>query len=69
MQLGFDMDNRDYGIGAQILHELGISENQNSLRTIQKRRPNGLRNWEIVENIVIEIAPNAHTKIFLHQAR
>ena len=69
LQLGFDMDNRDYGIGAQILHELGISKIK--LITNNPKKRVGLMGYglEIVENIAIEIAPNAHNEKYLATKR
>src|SRR6478736_2096469 len=51
LQLGFDMDNRDYGIGAQILRSLGISKMR--LITNNPKKRAGLIGYglEIVENI------------------
>lgn len=65
LQLGFDMDNRDYGIGAQILHDLGISKIR--LITNNPKKRVGLMGYglEIVENIAIEIAPNPHNEKYL----
>ena len=65
LQLGFDMDNRDYGIGAQILHDLGISKIR--LITNNPKKRVGLMGYglEIVENIGIEIAPNQHNEKYL----
>jgi 3,4-dihydroxy 2-butanone 4-phosphate synthase/GTP cyclohydrolase II len=65
IQLGFDMDNRDYGIGAQILHELGITKLR--LITNNPKKRVGLMGYglEIVENIAIEIMPNAHNEKYL----
>ena len=65
LQLGFDMDNRDYGIGAQILHDLGISKIR--LITNNPKKRVGLMGYglEIVENIPIEIAPNPHNEKYL----
>ncbi len=65
LQLGFDMDNRDYGIGAQILHDLGISKIR--LITNNPKKRVGLMGYglEIVENIPIEITPNQHNEKYL----
>lgn len=65
LQLGFDMDNRDYGIGAQILHDLGISKIR--LITNNPKKRVGLMGYglEIVENIPIEISPNPHNEKYL----
>lgn len=65
LQLGFEMDSRDYGIGAQILSDLGVSKIRLITNNPQKRV--GLMGYglEIVENIAIEIAPNPHNEKYL----
>jgi 3,4-dihydroxy 2-butanone 4-phosphate synthase / GTP cyclohydrolase II len=69
LQLGFDMDNRDYGIGAQILHELGLSKIK--LITNNPKKRVGLMGYglEIVENVPIEIVPNEHNAKYLATKR
>ena len=69
LKLGFDMDPRDYGTGAQILHELGISKLR--LITNNPRKRVGLMGYglEIVENIPIEIQPNPHNEKYLKTKR
>jgi len=67
--LGFDMDNRDYGIGAQILHDLGIRKLRLITNNPQKRV--GLMGYglEIVENIPLEIVPNQYNESYLKTKR
>lgn len=69
LQLGFDMDHRDYGTGAQILHDLGVSKIR--LITNNPRKRVGLMGYglEIVENVPIEIAPNPHNEKYLKTKR
>ena len=69
LQLGFDMDHRDYGTGAQILHDLGVSKIR--LITNNPRKRVGLTGYglEIVENVPIEIAPNPHNEKYLKTKR
>lgn len=69
LKLGFDMDPRDYGTGAQILHDLGISKIR--LITNNPRKRVGLMGYglEIVENIPIEIQPNPHNEKYLETKR
>ncbi len=69
LQLGFDMDNRDYGIGAQILHDLGICKIR--LITNNPKKRVGLMGYglEIVENVAIEIKPNLHNEKYLMTKR
>jgi 3,4-dihydroxy 2-butanone 4-phosphate synthase/GTP cyclohydrolase II len=69
LQLGFEMDNRDYGIGAQILNDLGISKLR--LITNNPKKRVGLMGYglEIVENIAIEITPNPHNVKYLQTKR
>jgi 3,4-dihydroxy 2-butanone 4-phosphate synthase/GTP cyclohydrolase II len=69
LRLGFDMDNRDYGIGAQILHDLGISKIR--LITNNPKKRVGLMGYglEIVDNVPIEIAPNPHNEKYLRTKR
>lgn len=69
LQLGFDMDNRDYGIGAQILHNLGVSKLR--LITNNPKKRVGLMGYglEIVENVGIEIEPNPHNEKYLMTKR
>lgn len=65
LQLGFDMDERDYGVGAQILRDLGVTKIR--LITNNPKKRVGLMGYglEIVENIPIEVAPNAHNEKYL----
>lgn len=69
LELGFKMDERDYGIGAQILHDLGISKIKLISNNPKKRV--GLIGYglEIVENIPIEISPNPHNQNYLETKR
>lgn len=67
--LGFPMDARDYGIGAQILRDLGVSKIRLLSNNPKKRA--GLLGYglEVVENVSIEVAPNAHNKKYLQTKR
>jgi len=69
LQLGFDMDNRDYGIGAQILHDLNISKIK--LITNNPKKRVGLMGYglEIVDNVAVEIVPNPHNEKYLMTKR
>jgi len=67
--LGFNMDQRDYGIGAQILRDLGVTKMKLISNNPKKRV--GLVGYglEIVENISIEIIPNEHNEFYLQTKR
>jgi len=69
LELGFEMDSRDYGIGAQIIHDLGISKLR--LITNNPKKRVGLMGYglEIVENVAIEISPNPHNEKYLMTKR
>lgn len=69
LQLGFDMDERDYGVGAQILRDLGVTKMR--LITNNPKKRVGLMGYglEIVENIAIEIVPNTHNEKYLMTKR
>ncbi|MBB77785.1 MAG: bifunctional 3,4-dihydroxy-2-butanone-4-phosphate synthase/GTP cyclohydrolase II [Crocinitomicaceae bacterium] len=69
IKLGFKPDARDYGIGAQIIRDLGISKIK--LMTNNPKKRIGLTgyNIEIIENIPIEIETNKHNKDYLKTKR
>jgi 3,4-dihydroxy 2-butanone 4-phosphate synthase/GTP cyclohydrolase II len=69
VELGFEPDERDYGVGASILHELGVSKMRLISNNPVKRK--GLEGYglEIVENISIEVAPTAHNEFYLQTKR
>jgi 3,4-dihydroxy 2-butanone 4-phosphate synthase/GTP cyclohydrolase II len=69
LELGFGMDERDYGIGAQILRHLEIS--QIKLITNNPRKRAGLMGYglEIVENVPIEMHPNIYNEQYLMTKR
>lgn len=66
IHLGFDPDERDYGVGAQILRELGVGKIR--LLTNNPVKRVGLEGYglEIVENVAIEIQPNKYNERYLH---
>ena len=65
LMLGFGMDTRDYGVGAQILHDLGVRKMR--LMTNNPKKRTGLVGYglEIVENVPIEIVANKHNQLYL----
>lgn len=69
LHLGFGMDDRDYGVGAQILRYLGIT--QLRLMSNNPRKRAGLLGYglEIVETVPIRIAPNPHNERYLQTKR
>ncbi len=69
LKLGFEMDARDYGVGAQILRKLNIS-NIRLISNNPKKRA-GLLGYglQIVETVPIEITPNAHNEKYLTTKR
>ena len=69
LHLGFKMDQRDYGLGAQMLRHLGITKLR--LMTNNPKKRVGLIGYglEIVENIPVEIHPNEHNEKYLQTKR
>lgn len=67
--LGFKSDERDYGVGAQILRDLGVSKIRLMSNNPKKRA--GLIGYglEIVDNVSIEIESNEHNKFYLQTKR
>lgn len=65
IELGFQADQRDYGVGAQILRDLNVQK-MRLLSNNPKKRV-GLVGYglEIVENIPIQIEPNKHNRKYL----
>lgn len=64
--LGFKADERDYGVGASILHELGVTKMRLMSNNPLKRV--GLEGYglTIVENVPVEIQPNKYNRFYLH---
>lgn len=69
LHLGFGMDERDYGVGAQILREMGISKMR--LMSNNPRKRAGLLGYglEVVDTVAIEMEPNVHNKKYLFTKR
>ncbi|MFC6099887.1 bifunctional 3,4-dihydroxy-2-butanone-4-phosphate synthase/GTP cyclohydrolase II [Olivibacter domesticus] len=69
IQLGFSPDLRDYGIGAQILRNLGVTKMKLLSNNPTKRA--GLVGYglEVVENVPIEIQSNKHNELYLRTKR
>ena len=63
--LGHDADERDYGVGAQILRELGITKMRLLTNNPVKRVGLEAYGLEIVENIPIEVTPNEYNERYL----
>lgn len=65
IELGFKMDERDYGIGAQILRDLGVKKMR--LMTNNPKKRAGLVGYglEIVENVPIQVPSNPHNHHYL----
>ena len=65
LHLGHTADERDYGVGAQILNRLGIRKMR--LMTNNPMKRVGLSGYglEIVENVPIEIAPNEYDRFYM----
>ncbi len=69
LHLGFGMDERDYGVGAQILRYLGATKLK--LMSNNPRKRAGLKGYglEIVDIVPIEIDPNSHNRKYLETKR
>ncbi len=69
LKLGFKMDLREYGLGAQILVDLGLRTIR--LLTNNPKKVVGLEGYglEIVEQVPIRIAPNPHNAEYLKTKR
>jgi 3,4-dihydroxy 2-butanone 4-phosphate synthase/GTP cyclohydrolase II len=69
LELGFNADDRDYGVGAQILRYIGVSKIRLLSNNPKKRV--GLMGYgiEIVENIPLEIESNEHNEFYLKTKR
>lgn len=66
IHLGHEADERDYGIGAQILSRLGIRKMR--LMTNNPIKRVGLEGYglEVVENVPIEVEPNPYNRRYMH---
>jgi 3,4-dihydroxy 2-butanone 4-phosphate synthase/GTP cyclohydrolase II len=69
IHLGFDADERDYGVGAQILRSLGITKMRLITNNPIKRVGLEAYNLEIVSTVNIEIEPNEYNQFYLKTKR
>jgi 3,4-dihydroxy 2-butanone 4-phosphate synthase / GTP cyclohydrolase II len=69
LHLGFQMDQRDYGVGAQILRHLGITKLKLISNNPKKRV--GLIGYglEVVDNVPLPVHPNPHNERYLQTKR
>jgi 3,4-dihydroxy 2-butanone 4-phosphate synthase/GTP cyclohydrolase II len=67
--LGFKMDHRDYGIGAQILRDLGVGQIRLMTNNPRKRVGLGGYGLEVVGRVPLEIAPGEHNATYLATKR
>jgi 3,4-dihydroxy 2-butanone 4-phosphate synthase/GTP cyclohydrolase II len=69
LDLGFEDDERDYGVGASILRELGLGKIRLMTNNPVKRA--GLEGYglTVVENVPLVIPPNKHNKFYLETKR
>ena len=69
IELGFQADERDYGVGAQILRDMNISKIRLLSNNPKKRA--GLLGYglEIVESVPLEITANMHNQVYLQTKR
>ena len=65
LHLGFNADERDYGIGAQILREIGVSKIR--LMTNNPKKRIGLESYglSVVENVSLEVQPNKYNAFYM----
>ena len=65
IELGFAGDQRDYGVGAQILRELNVTKMK--LMSNNPRKRAGLSGYgiEVVDTVPIEMKPNSHNEKYL----
>ena len=66
VHLGFKPDERDYGVGANILRILGVTKMR--LMTNNPVKRVGLESYglEVVENVPIEVQPNRYNEFYMH---
>ena len=69
IELGFEQDERDYGVGAQILRQMGITKIKLISNNPRKRAGITGYDLEIIETVPIEIASNQHNKKYLETKR
>jgi len=69
IELGFAGDQRDYGVGAQILRELNVTKMK--LMSNNPRKRAGLSGYgiEVVDTVTIEMKPNSHNERYLFTKR
>jgi len=69
LKLGFGMDDRDYGVGAQILRDLGVRKMK--LMSNNPRKRTGLIGYglEIVDNVPLLVESNPHNAKYLNTKR
>ncbi|MDR3651568.1 MAG: bifunctional 3,4-dihydroxy-2-butanone-4-phosphate synthase/GTP cyclohydrolase II [Paludibacter sp.] len=65
LHLGFDADERDYGVGAQILREIGVTKFRLMSNNPVKRIGLEAYGLSIVENVALEIEPNQYNAFYM----
>lgn len=69
IKLGFKMDERDYGVGAQILRDLGVRKMRLMSNNPTKRAGIIGYGLEVVDNVPIQVVPNKHNEGYLKTKR
>lgn len=69
VHLGFDPDERDYGVGAQVLRELGVKKMKLMTNNPVKRIGLQAFDLEVVENIPLEVKPNKYNEFYMKTKR
>ena len=65
LHLGHDADERDYGVGAQILRQIGVTQMRLMTNNPVKRVGLEAYGLNVIENIPIEIAPNPYNEFYM----